>query len=209
MTVKTRSSVRTSDDEIDAAIAQSRRLPQARAVSVRYDEVEDAVIVGFDNGNGLHVPRANLQGLANAAADQLRDVVIEGPGTGLHWPHLDVDHYIPALLEGVFGTRRWMSDLGRKGGARTSAAKTAAARANGRLGGRPRTGHVQVSYDTRNLDITSPVPVGPNTTIEMLRRGYGADFARGYRSDMKLKTLLDRAKAKSLEEYLKKRPKKP
>ena len=54
MTVKTRSSVRTTDDEIEAAIAQSRRSPQARAVSVRYDEVDDAVfILGPEKGLAL------------------------------------------------------------------------------------------------------------------------------------------------------------
>lgn len=202
--VKTRSAVRTSDDEIDAAIAQSRRAPQPRAVAVRYDAVEDAVIVGFDNGNSLHVLRGNLQGLANATVDQLNDVIIEGPGTGLHWPRLDVDHYVPALLEGVFGTRRWMSDLGRKGGARTSDAKSAAARVNGRLGGRPRTRHVQVSYDTRDPKGSAPIRVGPDTTVAALREEYGPDFAPGYRSDTKLKTLLDRSESKSLEAYLKK-----
>jgi hypothetical protein len=202
MTVKTRNVIRTSDDEIDAAIELSRRSQQPRAVAVRYDALEDAVVVRFDNGNSLHVLRANLQGLENATVDQVSDVVIEGPGTGLHWPHLDVDHYIPALLEGVFGTRRWMSDLGRKGGARTSAAKSAAARANGRRGGRPRTRHVQISYDTRDPDGAALVH-GANTTVEMLRREYGADFAPGHRSDMKLKTLLERMAATSLEDYLK------
>jgi hypothetical protein len=26
---------------------------------------------------------------------------------GLHWPKLDADLYIPALMQGVFGSRRW------------------------------------------------------------------------------------------------------
>jgi hypothetical protein len=28
---------------------------------------------------------------------------------------LDVDHYVPSLIEGVFGNRRWMSELGKRG----------------------------------------------------------------------------------------------
>jgi hypothetical protein len=49
-----------------------------------------------------------------------------------------VDHYIPAVLGGVVGTRRWMSEIGRRGGMVRSAAKARAARMNGRKGGRPR-----------------------------------------------------------------------
>jgi hypothetical protein len=69
---------------------------------------------------------------------ELKVIAIEGPGTGLHWPALDVDHYVPALLAGVFGTRHWMAELGQKGGKVRSPAKAAASRLNGRKGGRPR-----------------------------------------------------------------------
>jgi hypothetical protein len=58
---------------------------------------------------------------------------------GLHFPTLDADLYLPSLLEGFLGSRRWMAaQLGKAGGSVTSSAKTAAARANGKRGGRPR-----------------------------------------------------------------------
>jgi len=57
-------------------------------------------------------------------------------GTGIHFPALDLDLYVPALIEGVYGNRRWMAELGRKG----VEAKRVAARVNGAKGGRPRTG---------------------------------------------------------------------
>jgi hypothetical protein len=44
-----------------------------------------------------------------------------------------------------------------------------------------------------------------STRIDTLRRTYGEDFAAGHRGDMKLDTLLDRAGAKSLTDYLKRR----
>jgi hypothetical protein len=43
------------------------------------------------------------------------------------------------------------------------------------------------------------------TRLGTLRDTYGEDFADGYRSDMKLDTLLDRTGAQSLSELLKKR----
>jgi len=46
---------------------------------------------------------------------------------------------VPGLLMGVFGTRAWMaSELARRAGQAKSPAKAAAARVNGRKGGRPR-----------------------------------------------------------------------
>jgi Protein of unknown function (DUF2442) len=41
----------------------------------------------------------------------LADIEISPTGLGLHWPWLDADLYLPALMEGVFGTRRWMAHV--------------------------------------------------------------------------------------------------
>ena len=65
----------------------------------------------------------------------LADVELAGE-TGLHWGNLDVDFTIKGLMAGVFGTAGFM-DAARRGGQSRSAAKAAAARANGAKGGRP------------------------------------------------------------------------
>jgi hypothetical protein len=83
-------------------------------------------------GSGLSL---NLPGWEAALAD----VEIAGAGHALHWPQLDADFTVPGLLMGVFGTRAWMaSEFARRAGQAKSPAKAAAARANGRKGGRPR-----------------------------------------------------------------------
>jgi len=41
----------------------------------------------------------------------LKKVEITMLGTGLSWPDLDVDHYVPALVEGIYGNRAWMAKL--------------------------------------------------------------------------------------------------
>jgi hypothetical protein len=48
-----------------------------------------------------------------------------------------LDFSLSGLLLGIFGTRIWMAALGQQGGSVTSIAKAAAARDNGRKGGRP------------------------------------------------------------------------
>ena len=59
-------------------------------------------------------------------------VEIDDRGSALHWPTLDVDHYVPGLIDGIFGTRKWMARIGMTGGAASTPAKREAARKNGK-----------------------------------------------------------------------------
>ena len=118
---------------------QARLRGQPRATSARYDRRGERIVVSLSNGLDLGVPVGLAQGLAGAKSSDLSKIEISPTGLGLHWPRLDADLYLPALMEGIFGSRRWMARMmGRTGGRSTSAAKQSAARANGRRGGRPR-----------------------------------------------------------------------
>lgn len=118
---------------------QARRKVLPHATSARFDRRGGRIVVGLSNGLDLGVPVDLAQGLAGAKPADLAVIEISPTGMGLHWPHLDADLYLPALLEGVFGTRRWMAQaMGKAGGSSSSAAKQKASRANGKLGGRPR-----------------------------------------------------------------------
>ena len=57
---------------------------------------------------------------------------------GLHWEKLDADLSIASLVVGIFGSHAWMREIARRGGAVSTLAKAAAARANGAKGGRPK-----------------------------------------------------------------------
>lgn len=93
----------------------------------------------LDTGIQFAFPVKLAEGLAAAAPESLSEIEITPAGLGLHWPKLGVDLYVPALLQGVFGSRRWMAQqLGAQGGRACTDAKAAAARTNGRKGGRPR-----------------------------------------------------------------------
>ena len=107
------------------------------AESAYYDQTTGKVVIELNNGVGLHIPPALIQGMENATPADMAEIVIGGHGIGLHFPRLDADLYVPALARGVLGTSAWMRSLGWKGGMSKSPAKAEAARRNGRLGGRP------------------------------------------------------------------------
>ena len=78
---------------------------------------------------------ADAQGLEEASPEQISEIEIDPAGLGLHFPRLDADLYVPALLQGVLGTRKWMAArMGAVGGKSRSKVKQAASRANGRWG---------------------------------------------------------------------------
>jgi hypothetical protein len=135
---KTASRIITTDAQIDEAIARGKSAPIHRAVRVAYNSAEERIDVSFADGMFVGFPRRVMQGLNDAAPTDLAEIRILGPGTALYWPRLDIGHDINGLLDGVFGTRRWMAELGRRGGSVKSEKKAAAARKAGSLGGRPR-----------------------------------------------------------------------
>ena len=119
--------------------AQQRRLTTPHAVSARYDRRIGRVVVSLSTGLEISFSPKDAQALESATSAQLQKIEIDPDGFGLHFPALDADLYIPSLLEGFFGSKKWMAArLGEQGGKVRSAAKTKASRENGRLGGRPK-----------------------------------------------------------------------
>lgn len=123
----------------DAEARMEERRKGGIVVAARYNRRTARIVLDFDNGVQLAIPSALVEGLAGEAAADLSEIEISPAGLGLHWPRLDADMYVPALLQGQFGSKSWMAaQLGAAGGQARSQAKVAAARANGRKGGRPR-----------------------------------------------------------------------
>jgi Protein of unknown function (DUF2442) len=108
------------------------------AVAARYDRRTSRIIVRLNTGLELAFPPALAEGLAAAIPEYLADIEISPAGLGLHWPKLDADVYIPALLQACSVPAVDASQLGAAGGRVRSQAKAASSRANGRKGGRPR-----------------------------------------------------------------------
>jgi hypothetical protein len=124
--------------------AQARARGQARAedpsavVDARYDSHADAIDLRFSGGASMSIPRRIVPGLERAAESKIESIVVSAAGDALSWPSLDIDVYVPGLVERAFGTRLFAASTGRRGGRRRSKAKAAAAKANGAKGGRPR-----------------------------------------------------------------------
>jgi len=85
------------------------------AVSARYDRRKSRIVVDLNSGVQFAFPTQLAEGLSNASPESLADIEISPSGLGLHWPKLDADVYIPAILQGVFGSKTWMAQqLGAK-----------------------------------------------------------------------------------------------
>lgn len=129
-----------SEQEFEAAEARmGAKREVGYATAARYDAQRGRVVVELSSGVELAFPPALAEGLAGAPDEDLAAIEVSASGLGLHWPRLDADLYVPALLQGVLGSPRWIAaQLGATGGRTVSPAKAAAARENGRKGGRPR-----------------------------------------------------------------------
>jgi hypothetical protein len=105
------------------------------AIGVEYDEARDMIDIHFRCGGTISVPRRSYPGLEKQKPTGPITVL---SGDGLDIEPMDLQVYIPGLILAAFGprliTRAAMVHAGRQ----KSEAKAAAARLNGRKGGRPR-----------------------------------------------------------------------
>lgn len=117
-----------TESEFQEAEGRMRALRETgHAVSARYDRRSSRIVVTLHTGVQLSVPAARIEGLGGARPEDLAIIDISPAGLGLHWPKLDVDLYIPALLQGVFGSERWMDAQGGATGGKTRSVPKAAA----------------------------------------------------------------------------------
>lgn len=102
----------------ERAINRLQKTPVA--TSARYDRRISRVVIALSSGLEIAFRPHDAQGLQNARPDQLKAIEISPSGLGIHFPDLNADLYLPALLEGFLGSRKWMaSPLGKVGGKAT------------------------------------------------------------------------------------------
>ena len=125
--------------------AKNLQATTPKALGAHYERRTGRIVIRLSSGLDVGFSPDDAQGLENAKAAQLDEIEISPSGFGIHFPKLDADLYLPALLEGFLGSRKWMAArLGAMGGRSKSEAKRCAAKRNGKLGGRPRKAMVKV-----------------------------------------------------------------
>ena len=95
-----------TDAEFEAANRRgaAKKVTFPSAVAVRYDRRIARVVISLASGLELAFSPRDAQGLENAHPADLADAEISPSGLGVHFPKLDADLYIPALLEGFLGS---------------------------------------------------------------------------------------------------------
>jgi hypothetical protein len=118
--------------DIDTEAFEARTIkPNASplaATGAKYDAKSNGITIRLSNGVAATFPLAMLPGLEQATPGDLKKLVIEGRGYGLHVPALDADISVAQLFADHLGSGLLLKGLSR----------ARASRANGRLGGRPR-----------------------------------------------------------------------
>ena len=108
-----------TDKELAAANARGREMLRTtpHAVAARYDGTRNRIVIELSTGIELAFPPGSAQGLETASPADLAKIEIDPPGFGLHFPRLDADLYVPALLEGALGSQAWAAArMGQEGG---------------------------------------------------------------------------------------------
>jgi hypothetical protein len=126
-------------EKVRAAQARGKQdhLIEPWAVKAWYDDAANLVMVQIRNGCVFGFPPREGQGIENATPEQLARVSIEpSGGEAVHWEELDADISVPGIMFDLLNVRGWYA---KWMGSATSEAKAAAARENGKKGGRPRT----------------------------------------------------------------------
>jgi len=108
---------------------------EPRAVKAWVDADRQLVMFELKNGCVFGFPQRFGDGVEKATLEQLRGVEVIGGGEGIGWEELDAHISVPGLLYYLLNVKEWYA---KWLGSAKSEAKAAAARENGKKGGRPR-----------------------------------------------------------------------
>ena len=75
-----------------------------KAVMARHDRRVGRVVVGLSSGLEIAFKPHEAAGLQDASPEQLGEIEISPSGQGLHFPQIDADLYLPALLQSLSGS---------------------------------------------------------------------------------------------------------
>src|ERR1043166_6237933 len=166
--------------------AERARSTEPSAVAARYDRGRDRLVIELSTGYEVAFPPRRAQGLERAKRSDLAAVEISPSGFGLHFPRLDADLWLPALLGGCSaraggwrpgsGRAAAKPRAGRRRGRRAPTASSAAAREN-----QDRVGQRAAVERARGAAVNDRSPHGAPRlrSLRELRRVWGPPAGAG------------------------------
>ncbi len=96
-------------DEHEEAVQQGQALYRdlPRAVSARFEEKLGLIFVELSSGYLIAFSPERAEDLNGVSAENLGKIEITPPGSGIYFPLIDADLWVPGLARGIFGTERW------------------------------------------------------------------------------------------------------
>lgn len=128
-----------TEEMLDAAIAlgAERRANSLQAVSVMFED--PCLVVRFDDGSGVLLPVSRYPEFDGFDTDDYENLKVGFAGTALCHEGKDLDVSIAGLISASPSLMTMAASVvASRNGRQSSAAKSEAARANGKKGGRPR-----------------------------------------------------------------------
>ena len=128
-----------TEEMLDAAIklGEERRAGSFQAVSATFEK--PSLIIRFEDGSGVLLPVDRYPEFDGFDAQDYEDLTIGFAGTALCHAGKDLDVSIAGMISASPSLMQMAASVvASRNGRQSSAAKSAAARANGKKGGRPR-----------------------------------------------------------------------
>ncbi len=119
-----------SVEESRQAVKRGREMRKhvPHAVSARYDERLNRILVRLSNRLEIALNPVDHQALHHATAEQLGQIELWGAGYEIYFPKLDEGVYVPSLIQGILGSKRWMEEQAAKERIEVAAQARSAAR---------------------------------------------------------------------------------
>ena len=128
-----------TEDMLDAAIkrGETRKASSLQAVSVSFEQ--PSLVIRFEDGSGVLLPVSQYPEFDGFEAGDYEGLTVDFAGTALCHEGKDLDVSIAGMISANTSLMRMAASVvASRNGRQSSAAKSEAARANGKKGGRPR-----------------------------------------------------------------------
>lgn len=125
--------------EYEAAVEAERiaDLTEPRAKSAHYDPETRRIVVELKLGSAIAFPTSLYPDLDRLTPEQLATMELDPGGEALLWEEYDVGYEVAGIIVDILGDAM-LRAFASRGGSSRSERKAAAARQNGRKGGRPK-----------------------------------------------------------------------